>query len=422
MNPTSIDRAAVAALEREPLGFDIKGLPPGADGIALGEVGAQGWNALRDLAMPAMLLLAEPLDRNIREMAAWCREQGVLLAPHGKTTMAPQLFARQVEAGCFAFTCATPWHLGVYRRFGVQRVLYANELVEAPVLSWVAAELRRDPDFELYSLVDSVATVERMERLLAGAPRPVRVLVEIGMDHGRTGCRSTADAVAVARAVGAASQLELAGVEAFEGLARGETQDDTLRLVDAFLARVVEAFGAIGDAGLLPADPLVTAGGSAFFDRVVTAFRPLPATVVVRGGCYVTQDGGFYDRISPLAGRSTGPQRLANALEVWGAIVSRPEEDFAVASFGRRDVPIDLGLPIPVKSARDGQARELSGAEIVALSDQHAHLKIPSGADFAPGDLVGARIIHPCGAFDRWRLLLEVDENYDVTGGVRTFF
>jgi D-serine dehydratase len=166
----------------------------------------------------------------------------------------------------------------------------------------------------------------------------------------------------------------------------------------------------------------VTAGGSAYFDRVVAAFRPLPATIVVRSGCYVTQDGGFYDQVSPLAGRGGGPRRLLNALEVWGAVVSRPEPDFAVASFGRRDVPIDMGYPIPVKAARDGVARDISGAEIVALSDQHAHLVIPPDLDLAPGDLVGARIVHPCGAFDKWRLLLVVDDAYRVTGGVRTFF
>jgi D-serine dehydratase len=422
MNATTIDRDRVAGLDDERLGFELKGLPPETECVRLGDIGAQGWHALRDVAMPAMLLLGGPLERNLREMAAWCREQDVLLAPHGKTTMAPQLFARQVEAGCFAITCATPWHLRVYRQFGVGRVLYANELVEPAVLAWIAAELRRDPGFELYAIADSVATVEGMDRGLADAPRPVRVLVEIGMPHGRTGCRTSGEAVAVAQAVDAASHLELAGVEAFEGLARAETVEATIARVDAFLAQVVDAFGVIGAAGLLPEQPLVTAGGSAYFDRVVAAFRPLDARIVVRGGCYVTQDGGFYDQVSPLAGRGGGGHRLVNALEIWGAVVSRPEPDFAVASFGRRDVPIDMGLPIAVKTARDGVAREVEGMQVVALSDQHAHLTIPSDLDLAPGDRIGARIVHPCGAFDRWRLLLVVDDDYRVTGGVRTFF
>jgi D-serine dehydratase len=422
MSATTIDAATVAALDDEQLGYAFKGLPPGTEGVRLGDVGAQGWHALRDLAMPAMLLLGGPLERNLREMAAWCREQDVLLAPHGKTTMAPQLFARQVEAGCFAITCATPWHLRIYRHFGVGRVLYANELVEPALLAWIAAELARDPGFELYALADSVTTVEAMDRGLLDAPRPVRVLVEMGLPHGRTGCRTTGEAVAVAQAVVAASHLELAGVEGFEGLARAETVDGTIARVDVFLAQVVAAFEAIGAAGLLPDEPLVTAGGSAYFDRVVAAFRPLQARIVVRGGCYVTQDGGFYDQVSPLAGRSGGDRRLVNALEVWGAVVSRPETDFAVASFGRRDVPIDLGLPIAVKVARDGVAREVDGMQVVALSDQHAHLTIPPDLDLVAGDLVGARIIHPCGAFDRWRLLLVVDDDYRVTGGVRTFF
>ncbi len=403
------------------LDWHYKGLPLDVGEIELADIGKQGWNVLRgDLPTPVMVLLRDPLADNIAAMAAWCEERGLLLAPHGKSTMAPQIFERQLAAGAWALTCATPWHLRVYREVGVQRVIYANELIEPAALRYVAAELTRDPAFEIYCLADSVASVEIMQRELAaaGAPRAIGVLVEVGHEGGRGGCRTVKEAGAVAEAITAAPLLDLAGVEAFEGLRSAVDLDAALAGVDAFMARLLEVFDRVGH--LLPEKPILTAGGSAFFDRVALAFEGRPVTAVIRSGCYVTQDGGHYDRVSPLGSARGGP--LRNAMEVWGVVLSRPEPGLAVTSFGRRDVPYDLGLPAPVWLARDGERRPLEGCETIALSDQHGHVRVPADLDIRPGDLLGATISHPCGAFDRWRLLPVVDDAYDVVDAVTTIF
>lgn len=403
------------------LDWHYKGLPLDLGEVELGDVGRQGWNLLRgDLPMPVMVLLRDPMAANIEAMAAWCAERGLLLAPHGKSTMAPEIFRQQLAAGAWGLTCATPWHLRVYREAGVARVLYMNELVEPVALRYVAAEQARDPDFELYCLADSVDAVALMQRELAaaGAPRPVDVLVEVGHEGGRCGCRTVEEAAAVAEAIAAAPQLRLAGVEAFEGLRSAVDLDAALAGVDAFMAKLLEVFARIRP--LLPEQPILTAGGSAFFDRVAAAFEGQPVTPVLRSGCYVTQDGGHYDRVSPLGSARGGP--LRNAMEIWGAVLSRPEPELAITSYGRRDVPFDLGLPAPVWLARDGVRRPLTGAETIALSDQHGHVRVPADLDIRPGDLLGATISHPCGAFDRWRVLPVVDDRYDVVDAVTTVF
>lgn len=403
------------------LDWHYKGLPLDTSEIELADIGRQGWNVLRgDLPTPVMVLLRDPLAGNIAAMAAWCAERGLLLAPHGKSTMAPQIFERQLAAGAWGMTCATPWHLRVYREVGVQRVVYANELVEPVALRYVAAELARDPGFELYCLADSVAGVEIMQRELAaaGAPRPLGVLVEVGHDGARCGCRTVEEAVAVAEAVAGAPLLDLVGVEAFEGLRPATDLAVALAGVDAFMAKLLEVFDRVGH--LLPQEPILTAGGSAFFDRVAVAFEGRPVTAVIRSGCYVTQDGGHYDRVSPLGSQRGGP--LRNAMEIWGVVLSRPEPGLALTSFGRRDVPYDLGLPAPLWLARDGERWPLVGAETVGLSDQHGHVRVTPDTDIRPGDLLGATISHPCGAFDRWRLLPVVDDAYNVVDAVTTVF
>jgi D-serine dehydratase len=335
---TTMDLEAVAALGDEPLDWRFKAMPPDRPPVLLRELGEQGWHALAgDLVPPVMLLRESALTANVEAMAALCRERGVLLAPHGKTSMAPQLLARQVAAGCWALTAATPAHLRVYLRFGVRRILYANQLLDPGPLRWLAGELARDPGLEVLCLVDSPEGVRAMEPLLAGAADPVRlaVLVELGHEDGRGGCRTVQHALEVARAVGGATRLELVGVEAFEGTVRGASLGETLGGVDELLARCDETLRALREEGLLAAEPaIVSAGGSAYFDRVLDAFAGRDdVACVLRAGCYVTQDGGFYDRLSPLAGRAAGSPRLHNALEVWGLVQSRPQPDLAVVGF-----------------------------------------------------------------------------------------
>jgi D-serine dehydratase len=38
------------------------------------------------------------------------------------------------------------------------------------------------------------------------------------------------------------------------------------------------------------------------------------------------------------------------------------------------------------------------------------------------GDLIGCGISHPCTTFDKWPLLLVVDDQYNVQHAINTFF
>jgi D-serine dehydratase len=379
--------------------------------------------------MPVLVLKETALANNLAAMAAYARSAGALLCPHGKTTMAPQLFARQIEAGAWGLTAATPAQLAVYRHYGVQRILYANELVEAHVIDWLAQELAGDPDFELYCLVDSPAAVDALEGGLRSGESRVNALIEIGYPGGRCGVRDLDSVRQLADAVEGSSRLTLTGIECFEGLIARSEPDETIRAVDEFLsfteavARDLVARTSLRDAETV----LLSAGGSAYFDRVTSAFDVANTGIdrtrlILRSGCYLTQDGGFYDQISPLAGRAEVPV-LRDAIEVWSAVISRPEPELVITSMGRRDAPYDMGLPRPVwTTTPGGEPRSLDGAQVKGLNDQHAHIAVPADSTLSPGDLVGCAISHPCGAFDRWRVILVVDDDYRVTEAIATCF
>jgi D-serine deaminase-like pyridoxal phosphate-dependent protein len=406
--------------------------PPGGAEQRRDAVADQGWNLLQgDLLLPAMVLRQSALEHNVAVMRAFCDRHGVDLAPHGKTTMSPEIVERQLQAGAWAITAANVQQLRVFRAFGVQRIIIANQVVDPASLRTLAAELAADESFECFCLVDSVATVEVMERELAGLdlPRPVDVLVELGVPGGRTGARGIKAATAAAEAVAASPVLRLAGVEAYEGVIGQATLDATLATVDGFLDEVRELALALCAQGLLDGrdELLLTAGGSAFFDRVVERLGDVdagrPLRLVLRSGCYVTHDSAFYRALSPLDGRAAADDRLVPALQAWAAVTSRPEPGLALVGFGKRDVPYDLDLPVvELVRRRDGRVEPLSGATITGLNDQHGFVRLDEGAELAVGDWIGCGISHPCTAFDKWRAIPVVDDDYTVVDVARTYF
>jgi D-serine dehydratase len=147
----------------------------------------------------------------------------------------------------------------------------------------------------------------------------------------------------------------------------------------------------------------------------------------VRSGCYVSHDAGFYAMHASHAQqrRAVGAvPELQSALEVWTQVLSRPEPELAILNAGKRDVSFDIHLPFAQAWFRAGMhaPRPLQGCSVSKLSDQHAFLRVPEASELRVGDFVALSISHPCTTFDKWPLLLEVDDDYTVVEGLRTFF
>jgi D-serine dehydratase len=175
----------------------------------------------------------------------------------------------------------------------------------------------------------------------------------------------------------------------------------------------------------------LSAGGSAVFDIVARSLPTQlsrPVRTILRSGCYVTHDSGFYERLArQVLARSGAAWRqragLEPALEVWTQIQSLPEPGLAILALGKRDVSFDIDLPMPFAHVRDGVRTPLEANwRIDKLNDQHAYLRTPVGADTRVGDLVGCGISHPCTTFDKWRWMPIVDDDYGVSGAIRTYF
>jgi D-serine deaminase-like pyridoxal phosphate-dependent protein len=404
-----------------------KGMPRVSDPVPLLEAGTQGWT-LDDLEPPFVVIRRSALEHNVSLMAAYCDEHGVSIAPHGKTTMAPQLWRRQLDAGAWGISAATAAQARVMRAAGVPRILVANPLTDAAAIRWAAHDLRDDAN-ELACHVDSERGVELLEVVLREepSPRPLPVLLELGHAGGRTGCRGAGEALAVARRVATSPNLLLAGVAGYEGTIAGDREPAALEEVRRYLAGLRALGTRLRELDLLSSGSLVSVGGSVFFDLVVdelAAGRSEVATpVVLRAGAYVVHDVGMYERSSPFAHRAV-EGRFRNAIEVWGAVLSTPEDGLAIVGLGRRDVSFDQGLPrvLAVRRAGGG-VEQLDGAvEATALDDQHLYCRVRADTRLRAGDLVACGISHPCSMLDRWRFLPMVDDDDAVVEIVATFF
>jgi D-serine deaminase-like pyridoxal phosphate-dependent protein len=297
MNALPHGALALSSLEEQMLQPGVKGLPLTAP-LRQGAIGVQGWNVLHgDTSYPVAVLKTAALQHNLVWMRDFCTRHGVQIAPHGKTTMCPQLFGAQLANGAWGITLANAVQVRVAHRFGV----------------------RRGPD---------------------------------------------------------ANQLVARGFQELHGLS-------------------------------------------------------LPLVPVLRSGCYLTSDHGMYQRHIEALDAREGTAKgdgLRAALEIWSVVQSRPEPGLAILTMGKRDASHDAGLPLPLWHHRPGPGAAHAlpdGCEIVKMNDQHAYLRLSEGAVrdmLAVGDLVGCGISHPCTTFDRWPLLLAVDDDYAVRFALNTFF
>jgi len=389
-------------------------------------IGAQ---LVSDVSLPALVLHRDALEHNIRWMQDFVRRSGAELAPHGKTSMVPALFRRQLAAGAWGITLATAVQTRAAYAAGVRRVLMANQLVGAPNMALVA-ELLADPRFEFHCMVDHPDNVAALGAFFGERGLRLNVMIEYGVVGGRCGCRSEQEVLDLARAIRAQPALALTGIEGYEGVIHG---DQAVSGIRAFAGSLVRLAVELQDSGAFDiGKPIITASGSAWYDLIAEEFEAQDADgrflSVLRPGSYVAHDHGIYKdaQCCVLHRRSDLSEGLRPALEVWAHVQSMPEPGFAVIALGKRDVAFDAGLPVPLLRYKAGVVpavgEDVSACKVTAVMDQHAFMTVAPGCELRVGDIVAFGTSHPCLTFDKWRVGCIVDEQMSVIETFETCF
>ena len=224
--------------------------------------------------------------------------------------------------------------------------------------TWAAAELAGTRGSSSCRFVDSVAGVD----ILAAARRR----------HGRSGCWPSSGTTAGGpgagrwtscwrwpRHVQADRRGRAGGVAGYEGALKSARRGPEIS--------VSAAGGASSTCG--SRTPILTVGGSQWFDVIGRELVATQARIVLRSGAYVTHDDGYYRERTPF-NRVDG--ELRPALEVWAHVLSTPEPGLAIVGMGKRDAPYDEGLPVP-------QARRRHGRQDAGPAHGRARRRAPAG-------------------------------------------
>ncbi len=411
-----------------------KGLGYVAPDSTFANSGSLGWNILNeDVSLPVAVLRQSRIEHNLLWMKQFIERYGVELAPHGKTTMSPELFRMQLEHGAWGITLATASQVQAAAAHGVPRIIMANQLVGKGNMAIIARLQQADPNFYFCCIVDSAANAEALGKYFSEHKQTLRILLEYGVGGGRTGMRNLTQEQSVLDAIARwPDALSLVGVELYEGVLSEEPA------IRSLLQHVLARTQALALQNKFKEPQVILSGaGSAWFDVVAEEFggKSLSSNqtlqVILRPGCYLTHDVGVYlnaeKRIqasNPVA-REMG-RSLLPALQLWAYVQAVPESNRAIVALGKRDAAFDAGMPITSLHYRPGASLvpqpALHDWKITAMMDQHAFMSIPTGADIEVGDMLAFDISHPCLTFDKWRQVLLVDETYQVTGAVQTLF
>ncbi|MEE5059906.1 amino acid deaminase [Pseudomonas alliivorans] len=388
-----------------------------------------GDSLVSDVSLPALVIHQPALDHNIRWMQTFVTNSGAELAPHGKTSMVPALFRRQIEEGAWGMTLATAVQTQAAYAYGVRRILMANQLVGQPNMALIA-ELLADSTFEFHCMVDHPDNVAALGKFFGERGLRLNVMIEYGVPGGRCGCRTEAQVLELADAVLAQPSLALTGIEGYEGVIHG---DHAISGIKAFAASLVRLAVELQDKGAFALDrPIVTASGSAWYDLIAEAFDAQAVRErflsVLRPGSYVVHDHGIYKdaQCCVLDRRAELSEALRPALEVWAHVQSMPEPGFAVIAMGKRDVAYDAGLPNPLRRYKahvmPASGDDVSNCKVTAVMDQHAFMTVAPGCELKVGDIIAFGTSHPCLTFDKWRSGCLVDDDLRVIEPFSTYF
>ncbi len=280
------------------------------------------------LATPALVIDADRLDFNIKEMARAL--PGDRLRPHVKAHKCTEIAKLQALAGHRGFTCATIRECEGMVAAGLgEDLLLANELVDARRLGALVANRAR--------VTLAVDSLESIEAAASGGVHEVVIDVNVGLQ--RCGCDpGEAGRLAdVARSRG----LEVRGVMGYEGHVVGlEDASERASLCRESMELLLAAHAQVGGS-------LVSAGGTGTYDCNTWATE-------IQAGSYALMDVAY--------GRLGLPFRQALFVD---AIVISSCSQWSVADAGLKAFGMDHGNP------------EAEGADVWFCSDEHVTFAPP---------------------------------------------
>lgn len=316
---------------------------------------------IHDLPTPALVLDLDMLESNLDYMATRARDLGVALRPHIKTHKCIEIAQRQVQHGARGITVSTLAEAEAFADGGFDDILWAFPVIisRIPQARALAKRVR------LGLVIDTLEAVAALRE--AGEKFEVHLKVDCG--YHRAGVDPQSDyALEVARAIGAAPQLQFAGTVSHSGHAYTTAGRAAITDIAEEERSVAVAFAArLNGEGIDV--PNISVGST----PAMVAAQSLEGVTEARPGNYA-----LFDYSQAAMGSCTPKQCAATVVT---SVVSAPNgSDHAVVDAGALALSKDPGPGDPFEPSMgevysDYQAGLLhDDLRLVGLSQEHGKL------------------------------------------------
>lgn len=344
-----------------------------------------------ELDTPALIVDLDVMERNLMQMAEYCRRHNLRLRPHTKTHKIPELARKQIESGASGITVAKLSEAEVMIDAGLKDILIAYPIVGPTKAARLAALAERA---KITVSLDSAEAARGISAAASDRGANVGVLVEIDAGFRRCGVASETEALKLAQIVASLPGLNFQGLMFFPGHFGVEPeQRAVLRAqVNELLDRCVEAFASAG----VPI--AVVSGGSTPSRYESDLFHGVNE---VRPGTYIFND------------RNTVGVSAASldecALSVLVTVVSTSVSGHAVVDGGSKTFSSDRYQAEDERGF--GLVKEDPAAEIERFSEEHGHINVSqSDRSYTVGERLMIVPNHVCSTVNLH------DEIYGVRG------
>lgn len=331
---------------------------------------------LYDIDTPAIVIDAEILDRNLRNMASYCREHNLALRPHTKTHKIPEIARMQVRYGGPGITVAKLGEAEVMADAGMDDITIVYPL-------WGDGKWKRLAELakrvKIAVAMDSFAVAEGISNAARSAGVEVGIRLEFDTGLRRCGLPLDESAVTVAQRVRGLPNLRWEGISVYPGHIMGNRE---IREYD--IARENERLDrlyALLDSAGIPY-PLVSGGNT----PAAYQSHRFHGVTEIRPGTYVFNDRNTVDAESVSYSDC--------AATVLTTVVSTSVPGRAIIDAGSKTLTSDALLSGEGK--HHGYVLQHPEYLLEELSEEHGHLAIPGGAQVRLGDKLRVVPNHIC--------------------------
>ncbi len=349
--------------------------------FALSVVGQPGSRDL--IPTPAALIDLDAFDRNVAKMAERAAKAGLALRPHAKSHKCAALIRRQIAAGAVGVCCAKLAEAEALAAAGIGQILVTSPIAggaNAARAARLAADLA---DFRI--VVDHP---EAALELAAAATGEIRVVIDIDVGMGRTGCHDAAQAAEVARAVLAQPNLRLLGVQGYGGAwqhmeganARAAAVDEGMKAMTAAIAAIRAVGGEVS---------VVTGGGTGTF----TADAAQGVLNEIQPGSYAFMDTEYRDAL-----KADPDGAYEQAATVVSTVITANHPKWVTIDAGLKGFSTEGPMPRPLTP-------RFAASKYRFFGDEHGMLTRPDGPPVVRGERVALAPGHIDPTLDRYDLL-----------------